>query len=366
MPPGPARPPGGPGESGGPPGPTYPPMYPWMYPPRRSRWGRLILMILLIGALVVSIGINLAHFGASVITPSGPRQIVVTDGDPEQKIAIIPVAGFIDESSFQDLDQHLASVEKDSTIKAVVIEVDTPGGLASASDEMYNRINVYRANVHGDRDKGHPIVIAMRGMATSGGYFLSCAGDHVFAEPECLTGNIGVIMERFNFSKLTDKWGVDDSTITDTEGTYKYAGSPFRPESPEDRKYLQDIADGIFAPFKKAVKDGRGAKLQEAKFDDIFTGKAFLAPDAKDRGLIDEIGYTADACAYAATKAGLSGPMIVRFEEPPMWLKLLGADSKVPAGRTGGGNVTINGVNVDSEGLRELISPRPMFLWRGQ
>ena len=105
--------------------------------------------------------------------------------------------------------------------------MNTPGGEVAASDEIYHRILRFK------EEHKVPVVVAMGGMATSGGYYVSCAGDYIFAEPTTLTGNIGVVLQRFNFSGLMQKYGVEDNSITPAEAKYKYVESPFRPETPK-------------------------------------------------------------------------------------------------------------------------------------
>ena len=199
----------------------------------------------------------------------------------------------------------------------------------------------------------------MASLATSGGYYAACGADHVFAQPTTFTGNIGVLMPRYNFSKLMEKYGVEETTIVSTGATFKNAGSSFRPETPEEKAYMQQLADSAFTQFKKVVQDGRGSRLQAA-IEVIANGKVYTAADAETLGLIDQIGYLQDAQAVAQSKAGLSNPTIVQYQEPPSILNLL-MSSKTRTEAPGAVNV-----NVDVNLLHELMTPRPMYLWRGQ
>ncbi len=247
MPPGPG---GGAGRPWPPPGPMmYPPMPPM--PPRR-RLGAWIIVILLVIALAISVLVNVVQFGAVMAGAAGEVKQTVISGEGPDKIAVVPMDGLIDDDSAQTFNKVLKEVEKDSAVKALVVEIDTPGGSATASDEMYHRLDLFKS------DKHVPVVVAMRGMATSGGYYVSCAADYIFAEPGCLTGNIGVLFPRFNVSKLFDKWGVAETTLTATvKGhSYKNAGSMFEPENPQDEAYLQGLVDGTFAQFKSVVQTG--------------------------------------------------------------------------------------------------------------
>jgi protease-4 len=286
-------------------------------------------------------------------------------GDPSQKVAIIPIKGTIMDEAATRLDRFLKQVEADKNVKALVLEIDSPGGSVTASDEIYHRIRRFKTD-----HPGTPVVVAQEGLAASGGYYVSCAGDYLFAQPTTLTGNIGVLLPQFNISGLFDKWGIEETTITSTGATFKNAGSMFKPEKPEDRAYLQDIADKAFAQFKDVVAKGRQGRLTKP-LAEIANGKIYTAADAQALGLVDDIGYLAVAYQYAAKKAGLTRPTVVRYREPPSFLEALASGQSnvggVSASSAGGGqSITINGVNVNAADLRELLTPRLMYLWRGQ
>ena len=357
MPPLPAVPP--PGMP--PAGPMiYPPMPPFMPPPRRG--GRWILLTMLIIALAVSVLINMVQLGVALVGAAAEVRQTVISGEGSDKIAVVPIDGIIDDNSTQTFETLLKEVEKDSAVRALVVEIDTPGGSATASDEMYHRLDEFKKN------KNVPVVIAMRGMATSGGYYVSSAGDYIFAEPGCLTGNIGVLFPRFNLSKMVNKWGVYESTLTATTPghSYKNAGSMFEPENPQDEVYLQGLVDGTFAQFKLVVQTGRKGKLID-KDGDIFSGKAFIASDALARGLIDQIGYPDAAYDYAAHLAGITSRSIVKYTPNPTLMQLLTASSNLPAGqaRASAQSVSIDGFSIDGHTAADLLSARPLLLWRG-
>lgn len=332
----------------------------------RGGGGKWWLIIFLIIALIISVFFNFGQL-ASVAQGVGAKQTTLVAGDSQNKVAVVPVDGMILDSSQQQFDQLLGEIEKDSTVKSLVVEIDTPGGSASASDEMYHRLLKFKQD---EKDSGHtiPVVISMRGMATSGGYYLSCAGDYIFAEPICLTGNIGVLLPRVNLSKLVGDHGIEETTLTATTTghSFKNAGSMFKPPVPEDEAYLQGIVDGLFAQFKDAVQAGRKGKLNDTA-GDIFSGKAFIAADAKDRGLIDQIDYPDKAYAYAAQQAGVSNASVVLFTPRVSIFDWLGSSWQLGPVKSASsqGTVSVNGINVDARSLQDLISARPLMLWRG-
>jgi protease IV len=334
----------------------YPPMMPqWGPPPPRRRgfFKGLVIVVLLL-ALAISFMANLALVGDRI--SGGGTQTVLVQGNTNEKIAVIPVEGMIMEEQYQKFNKHMDAIEKDNDVKAVVIEIDTPGGSVTASDEIYKRITKFKA------ERNIPVIATQGGLATSGGYYVSCAADYVYSQPTTLTGNIGVIMPRFNVSKLMDKYGVEETTIASTGATFKNAGSMFKPEKPEETAYIQSICDQAFAQFKSIVVAGRAGKLA-GKIDNIANGKVYTAKEAKSLGLVDAIGYADDAYAYAASKAGLTKMHVVRYSDPAGLLDLLRSQSNL-----GHPSATVNGVNIniDKDAITAILTPRLMYLWRGE
>ncbi|MEA2708742.1 MAG: protease [Phycisphaerales bacterium] len=358
-------------------GPMGPGMYPppppmFMMPPQQPprRGGGFVRAIMVTFATVIfgaSLTLNLYLLTLTGLAGSGGRsqQTNVLTGDPKQKIAHVPIKGIIMEEAFERFDRMMKSVEADGDVKAVVIEIDSPGGSVTASDEIHNRILKYKKE-----KPGVPIVVSMAGLAASGGYYVACPADYIFAQPTTLTGNIGVLMPQYNVAELFEKWGIKETTVESSGTPFKNAGSMFRAEKAEDRAYIQDIADKAFAQFKDVVAKGRQSKLKKP-LAEIANGKIYMAADAEALGLIDKIGYLPDAYDHAATQAKLTNRTIVKYHDPPNFLDTLmsGKSNIGPgAGGAGGGghSVNINGIQVNAGDLRELLTPRLMYLWRGQ
>ncbi len=347
----------------GPPG-SYPPPPP--PPRRRSRLGRVVLLLLLL-LLVGSLGINamlLLDFGGSA-TRSVQTTTLVTGSSDE--IAVLPLDGEIDAAASDRIDRFFDKVDESPNVKAVVVEVNSPGGTVTAADEIYKRIRRYKDDRRAKK-RNDTVVVSMKSMATSGGYYAACAADYIVAEPTTLTANIGVLMPQLNFSELFDKYGVKETTIVSTGAVYKNAGSPYAAPNPEDQKYLQGLADRAFERFKQVVNEGRGGKLVKEKLPTVFTGRVFAASEALEAGLIDEIGYPRDAWYVAARSANLVGPTIIRYEEPKLSLSsLLPFVSSNARPATAYNGLTINGINVNAgpEALDRLATPRLLYRWRG-
>jgi protease-4 len=302
-------------------------------------------------------------FGALMNARSSSRENVLVSGDETQKIAVVPIVNsMMLEKQAEQFDRAMSAVEKDGNVKAVVLKIDTPGGAVTSADEMYHRIIVFK-----QRKPNIPVVVSMAGYATSGGYYAACAADYLIAQPTTITGNIGVLMPNYNMSKLADKWSIEDSSLHSTGADFKTAGSWLKPQSPEERAYLLDLIDSAFKQFKSVIDTGRKGKLTQS-IDTIANGKAYTADEAKQLGLIDQIGYEADAYQYAATKAGLTNMTVVRFDEPTSLLDMFTASSNLPQPKASGGNggVQINGIQVDASKIDELLTPRLLYMWRGE
>jgi protease-4 len=250
-------------------------------------------------------------------------------------------------------------VQRDDNVKAVVLEVDTPGGGVTPSDEIRHRIEELK-KAKKDKNPNFVVAVSMGSLATSGGYYVSAATDQIFAQPTTLTGNIGVLMPRFNLSALVEKIGVSEKTLTAPEGGFKNAGSMFAPDNPRDSKYLQGIIDQAYTRFRDIVKNGRGSKLK-GDLAQIADGRVFTADEALKNGLIDQQGYLEDAYTWAAAQAGLSDPMVVKYHRRATLMEMMMSRSSGPEPKAGSVNVS-----VDAKVIDELMAPRLMYLWRGE
>lgn len=341
-----------------PPGYRPPPMFfPPPPPPRRGGVGRAIVIALLLILLIGSVLLNLV-LGASVVAGDafdhGVNEAVLKSGDSTQQIAVVPIDGVITEATRAKFDRFLQHVEEDKSIKALVLDIDSPGGEVTPSDELYSRIMQFKQD-----HPGVPVVASMRAMATSGAYYAACGADHLVAEQTTITGSIGVLWPRYNVADLMQKWGVKDTTIVSTGTPYKAAGSPFQTSDEKTEHYLQGLVDTAFKQFKSVVARSRGTSLKPG-IDSIANGKAYTAQEALDNGLVDEIGYLGTAVAWAASNAHLSNPQVVRYEERVTWIDRLPFAAQSQLGSFKGQGVN---VNVDRQAIDSLAHPRMMYLW---
>ena len=323
-------PPPGPGASAPPPGqmPPMPPMmmmppfYPPPPPPRGRSFAGAIFTTLATSVLGISLLLNvILLFSTASSAKQGFQEETIVDGDSSEQIAVIPVHGMIDDDLVQHFEKMISAAEKNSSVKAIVLDIDSPGGAVTSSDEIYHRILAAKEKKH--------VVASIGGLGASGAYYISCAADYVVAEPTSLTGSIGVIMPSYNIHKLTESYGIEETTIVADGGTYKNAGSPFKPETDQDRAYFKSILNDALKGFKGIVESSR--RLPTGQIDTIANGKIYTATEAKGFGLIDQIGYPRDAWDKAASLAGLKNKEIVRYEPSGSWLNALG-ESKFGGG----------------------------------
>lgn len=271
--------------------------------------GVLLLMVIVFGAAGMGGDGAAARVQAEVVTSGG-----------HEKIAILPIEGVIDGAQAERVLRFCEYIKQDSSIKAVVVEVDSPGGGITASDEIHHLLTQLRGS-------GKKVVVSMGGLAASGGYYVSMPGEKIYAEPTTLTGSIGVIMETFDATELMTKIGVTPETVkSDMAEKYKDMGSPFRKWTPEDEKYFKGIVNNAHEKFQKVVEEGRKGKLTQP-IGEIAIGKVWPAEKAKELGLVDEIAYLDEVCVKTASEAGLSNPTVVRLKPKVGFLEVFGASA---------------------------------------
>lgn len=213
-------------------------------------------------------------------------------------------------ASAQTIIKNIEKAKNDSDVKAIILAVDSPGGGVVASDQIY----------HALKGAGKPIVVVMGDLAASGGYYVSMASDWIVANPNTLTGSIGVISEFPNAEGLLDKIGVDFVVIT--SGPRKDIGSPYREMTEAERAYWQKIIDETYASFVQIVADGRHMTVDEVK--PLADGGVYTGRQALELGLVDQLGYQEDAITKAAELGGITGqPRIIDYENRPALFDLL-------------------------------------------
>jgi protease-4 len=205
------------------------------------------------------------------------------------------------------IKEELEKAAQDDRIKAVVLKINSPGGTVTAADVILHELKAFKAK------KGVPVVVCLQGLAASGGYYVAQAGDTIIAYPTCITGSIGVIAMKFNLQGLMDKVGVGEDVVK--TGKWKDFWSPFRPATPQEKEMMQHIIDDFYREFVNVVAQGRKLSLKQTLA--AADGRIFTASQARDLGLVDQLGYLDDAIELARTKAGLeTGAKVIIYHRP--------------------------------------------------
>ena len=234
-------------------------------------------------------------------------QFLERDATTNFVVAVVPIEGIITEEGrgpenmANTVKEMLRSARENPNVKAVILEVQSPGGTVNASDLIWNEVVKVKKS-------GKPVVAFFNGLAASGGYYVSTPADKIVATPETMTGSIGVIMQSPDFSELMGKVGVKFNTIK--SGPQKDILSPYKPMDEEAQKILQGMVDRSYGRFVKKVAEGR--KLDEKVVRKIADGRIYDAEEAFNNGLIDELGYIESAFIVAKGLAKIEQASLVR------------------------------------------------------
>ncbi|WP_077319283.1 signal peptide peptidase SppA [Virgibacillus proomii] len=293
-----------------------------------KRWFAIIIATVL---LVVSIGFQ---FVSSFATANFSDMFTLMDQKYEEeiiqegmgdKIAVLYLDGVIQDTAPSTLVnttsynhkqflEMLNEAGEDESVDGIILRINTPGGGVVESDEIHDKIEEIQ------KEKEKPIYVSMGNTAASGGYYISAPADKVIAHPATLTGSIGVIMEGYDLSELTDKWGIDFNTIK--SGKHKDIMSFSRKMTNEEREILQTMVNDMYNDFVKVIVDGRG--MSESKVKELGDGRVYTGSQAKKNGLVDELGSLDDTIAYMTKDYQLDDVQVVKYNEPMGFREYLG------------------------------------------
>ena len=235
---------------------------------------------------------------------------LVGDGKMGEKVAVVDIIGTISKSD--KLIELIHQYRDNGSVKAIVVRIDSPGGSVAPVQEIYSELNKLKK----------PVVASLGGTAASGGYYIACAADKIFANPGTLTGSIGVIMQFMKLKGLYDKVGIDQQSVK--SGKFKDTGSPVRDLTPEERELIQETIDDVHRQFVDAIFDERSDLLTRDEVQALADGRIFSGNQALEYKLVDELGNLHDAIAQAAELGGIVGkPNITRIKHEPTLLERL-------------------------------------------
>jgi protease-4 len=238
----------------------------------------------------------------------------------KSRIAVVYASGDINGGTGDDnsigsetISKALRQVRLDNKVKAVVLRVNSPGGSSLASDVIWREVMLTK--------KVKPIIVSMGDVAASGGYYIACAADSIYAQPNTITGSIGIFAVLPNMQKFfNDKLGITFDGVK--TGKYADLGDVSRPLTPEERAILQKNINNGYDDFTKAVAEGRGKT--QAYINSIGQGRVWTGEQALKIGLVDRLGNIDDAIASAAKKANIKNYKLVAYPEQKSVLNKLG------------------------------------------
>jgi protease-4 len=218
------------------------------------------------------------------------------------KLGIVDISGVITQS--RDVVDSLRRFREDESIKAIILRIDSPGGVVGPAQEIYREVE--------RTVETKKVIASMGSVAASGGYYVAAGADGIIANPGTITGSIGVIMEYTNVKELLDKIGL--APVVVKSGELKDVGSPVRPMTDQDRQFLQDFVDKLHHQFVAAIAKGRGMDVNAV--EQLADGRILTGEEAKTLGLVDRIGNLEDAISWTGQLAGIDGrPSVVYAPE---------------------------------------------------
>jgi len=243
-----------------------------------------LVTILIIFCIIMFFGFMSSFFSANRL------QGVPFQGE---KVGVIKVEGVIVDS--EEILRQLEEFEKNSSVKAIVLRINSPGGAVAPSQEIYQELLRLKEDM--------VIVTSMGSVAASGGYYIACATDEIYANAGSITGSIGVIMEFANFEQMMGKIGITSKAIT--SGKLKDVGNPMRPMTEDEQTYLKVLVMDVYEQFVEDISTGRN--IPKEKIYPIADGRVLTGRLALKEDLIDAIGTIKDAINRAGELAGIEG-----------------------------------------------------------
>jgi protease IV len=269
------------------------------YPPRRSAWPWVVLVL---GIAAFGL-IALSLFFASLAKTFGMDADGSNINFGSDSIAVIDISGVITDADTEKISKQLQRYGNNSSIKAIILHIDSPGGGAAASQEIYHEVMRIREQKH------KKVIASVESVGASGAYYIASACDKIYANPASVVGSIGVIMEWTNYGDLM-KWAKLKPVVI-SHGELKDAGDPTRDMTPKEQAYFQSLVDNMYGQFVHDVAVGR--HTTDAKIEPLATGQVWTGEQSQPLGLIDAQGGFRMALMDTARSVGISGePNVVR------------------------------------------------------
>lgn len=312
-----------------------------------------LLTIALFWSVIINFGLSMVFLGGSSeqsanypVDAEPAFEEIWSLGYGETKVVRIDLSGVIVRGGEQRLLgfepdmvssilSQIQAASNDFSVRAILLEVDSPGGAVTPSDEIYTALRRFK-----QEDDRRKVLVFIRDLGASGAYYAAMAGDYIMAEPTAIVGSVGVIMQSYNMKELGDRIGVKSVTIA--SGINKDMLNPLEEVNPQHVEMLQDLVDDMQDRFASIVTESRGLDGRE-----LLDGRVFTAQAALENRLIDAVGYWPDAVGKMAEMLGEEDLYMVRYVEQRGFLE------------------TLFGVKAPSlPGLDALDSPRLLYQWK--
>lgn len=279
------------------------------------------LPVLALIGIVVAVGFSATRLAGDAV-PAASRYTQVSGPEDGPAVAVLDVVGPIASGSsppFEtrpvtasgDLVPLIRRAARNPDVTALMLRLNSPGGSVVGSDEIY----------HALRETQKPVVAFLQEVAASGAYYVGMAAEHIVANPNSLTGSIGVIGQFPNAEALMEKIGVQVTTIK--SGASKDIGNPFRAMSDDEQAIFQDIVDETYGRFVDIVSRGRNLPTEQVR--ELADGRIYTGQKALELGLVDALGYQQDALDVAARLGNIDGePRVLHYRRRGGFLDLIG------------------------------------------
>ena len=256
----------------------------------------------------------------NLLSTSKLAQVKRPEAKAKEKVVVLYLEGEITDESGDGIVgkkvvKELKKIRKEKDVKALVLRVNSPGGSANASEDIWHAVQNIKAD-------SIPVVVSMGDYAASGGYYISCGADYIFAEPTTLTGSIGIFGTVPNVSKLRNKVGLDIDGVKTNKHADLEANMIYKGMNPEEHQLMQTMVENGYELFTSRCAQGR--HVEQSYIKSIGEGRVWLGFKGKEIGIVDELGNIDDAIEKAVELAGLENYKLVYYpEKEDPWTEIL-------------------------------------------
>jgi protease-4 len=274
-------------------------------------------LLLILGLFVLQ---GCAFINIPLSSSTQPLNEEVLEGKGRPKILILDISGVISvkppskfglkekESTVALIKESLDKAKEDNRIIGLILRINSPGGTVTASDIIYHELVRFK------EETKVPVYAFIMDIGASGGYYVATAADKIYGHPTSVTGSIGVIAMKFNIGPLMEKIGVEDDSIK--SGDKKDLMSPFRAHTPGENAIIQAIIDRLHHRFVEVIYKERGEQLTKDEISALADGRIYLAQQAFENRLIDQVGYLEDAINEIKAQQNIEEAKVVTYYRP--------------------------------------------------